>query len=410
MEAGEKSNSKTSQLSNNPCTIKSLAVECSHGRKAFRGKLQVVAKQTSKRIVSSDQLGVEVELKKEYGGEDTLTATVEVMDGSGSKQACCGETEGEGGWKGSPAELKVKAPPYLEDDWPMSARPATFIITGRGCDECTRTVKVEVFPSENYSGTLTVKPHHDLLMEMADALDGFIKLLCSTTPATVHWKKTGPKGMATWRWGWKEDEENWKAYFLFAGEFGLDPLFVLGVDVEVSLLAAAGMVVGIPPGIMKIVGKHLADILVNIAADIEGSLTGSLEARHYSVGEPQARNTAVFVVTGTGKVEVSVQGGSDYLLSFKLTGGGEAGIEGKAGLEVRSTGIFFTPSAKMLPLEAYLIVKTRAFLFWGHEDEIGRWPLWKGHTFYSGGAKKLWPPEKDDKKKKGIKGHSRGKR
>lgn len=363
-------------------TIKSLLLTCGHQRSSAE-RLQVVASRTGSASFTRKGFGHELEIKQESGRHEQITATVKTTGGAGQVRL------GDGAWQGSPSKHKLPAPADRRL-WLKQARPTIHQVTGRGPDGATRSATVEQFPSERYSGTFTVDPGYDLLEKLLEALDTLLEILCSTTPATIDKTFEGPKGSVSLQWGWEEDRD-WRSYFLFSGKFGLDPLYKAGIEVEVSLLAALGMAVGIPPGLSKIIGKHLADVLIKLGAESTGSFTGSLEAKSYPGGPTRAQNTTELVlVRGHLKLEFAVRVGSDYLLSLQLLGGGRVGLEGKASLEIQDQGIFFTPSARVLPAEVYVTVKTRAFYFFGSE-KTEMWPLWDGLEFYKPGPYKLWP-------------------
>ena len=396
MEIGEGTKAVVPRMSSDPCAIKSLVVTCAHGRASSK-RLQVVPERHRKESTELEALGIRVSFEREYGDSEEISAAVQTMDGSGRKEVRCAGAKEGGRFLSAPSRFSVAAPVLKDCLWPLEQSPASLVVTGRGCGESTMAVDLEVFPTDRYTATLTLDPEYDLIEDLVKGVNKFLEGLCQATPADIKLTVQGPGGSASLSWGWEEDEASWKAYFRFAGRFGIDPILEVGVELEVSLLAAAGMVVGLPPNIMKLVGRHLADIIVAVGLALKGSFTGTLESRTYAAGRTEARGEVALAVTGTGELGVTARVGSDYVLSFSITGAGTCGIEGTGKLEVQPAGLYYSPKVEVLPLELQVTTRTRAFYIVNRE-KTRTWTVWKGAELYNPGPRKLWPPGEGEKK------------
>ena len=336
--------------------------------------------------------------EREYGDSEEISAAVQTMDGSGRKEVRCAGAKEGGRFLSAPSRFSVAAPVLKDCLWPLELSPTSLVVTGRGCGETTMAVDVDVFPTDRYTATLEVDPEYELIENLVKGVNKFLKGLCHAAPADIKLTVQGPSGSASLSWGWEEDEESWKAYFSFAGKFGIDPILKVGVDLEVSLLAAAGMVVGIPPTIMKLIGRHLADIIVSVGVAMKGSFKGAVESRTYAVGRAEARGEVALAVTGTGKLGVTARVGSHYLLSFSLTAAGTCGIRGTSKLEVQPAGLYYAPKVEVLPLEVHVITRKRAFYII-NTKKTRTWTVWEGTEVYNPGPRRLWPLEGAEKKR-----------
>jgi len=391
MEIGEGTKAVLPKLPSHPSAIKSVEVRCGHGRSS-RKRLQVVPERDGTESQEVKALGLEVSFEKEFGGEDQVVATVQTMDGGGSKQASCAGPDENPAWSAAPVTFTLKPPALEECLWPLDVAPVTHVVTGKGGDASTLSADVDVFPTERYEASLSFDPEYDLVEQLVGGVNKFLGKLCHASPADVKLEVQGPSGSASLSWGWEEDPATWRAYFAFAGEFGIDPILKVGVRIEVSLLSAAGMLVGIPPGITKLIGRHLADILVGAGVDIKGSFTGKLESRTYAAGKIEARGAVILAMTGTGTLDVAARLGSDHVLSLSLTAGGTCGIRGESALEVLQAGLYYSPAVKMLPLKVHVVVRTRAAYIFSR-DKTSTWTVWEGADLYRPGPRRLWPPD-----------------
>ncbi len=391
MEIGEGTKAVLPKLSSHPSAIKSLVVRCGHGRSSSQ-RLQVVPERTLSDSAELKAPGLEFSLDKEFGGEDQVAATVQTMDGGGSKQASCAGPDENPSWQSAPVTFSLDPPDLEECLWPLEVAPVTHVITGKGGDDSTLSVDVDVFPTERYEATLSLDPKYDLVEKLVGGVNKFLGKVCHASPADVKLQVQGPSGSASLSWGWEEDPATWRAYFAFAGEFGIDPILKIGVRVEVSLLSAAGMTVGIPPGITRLIGRHLADILVGVGVALEGSFTGKLESRTYAAGKIEARGAVTMALTGTGTLDVAARLGSDQILSLSLTAGGTCGIRGEGTLAVQQAGLYYSPGVEMLPLKLHMVVRTRAAHIFSTE-RTNTWTVWDGADLYRPGPRRLWPPD-----------------
>ena len=396
MEIGEGTRANVPKLSSNPCAIKSLVVTCGHDRSSSE-RLQIVPERDREESTELEALGIQVSWDREYGDSEQISVVVQTMDGSGRKEARCAGSGDGVHWKSAPSSFPVKAPVIKDCLWPLEQSPTTMVVTGRGCDGSTLAVDVDVFPTDRYTATLTLDPEYDLIEDLVKGVNKFLRKLCHAIPADIKLEVQGPSGSASLSWGWEEDEENWKAYYALSARFGIDPILKVGVKLEVSLLAAAGMAVGIPPTITKIIGRHLADIIVGVGVAVKGSFTGTLESRTYAVGRAEARGAVTLALTGTGTLEVTARVGSDYLLSFSLTAGGKCGIKGTSELKVQPAGLFYSPKAEVLPLEVQVKTRTRVAYVFSHK-KTRTWIVWEGTDLYKPAPKRIWPPDTDKKK------------
>ena len=400
MEIGEGTKAVTPKLSGAPCAIKSLVVTCGHSRTS-NNRLQIVPERNRKDSSELEALGLQVSFDREYGTKEEVSAKVVTMDGSGRMEARCASLPKDGNWKPTPSEFSIKALVLEDCLWPLEQGPTTLVVSGRGCDGTTMSVDVDVFPTDRYTATLAFDPEYELIEKIVKGINKFFKSLCRTTPVDIKLTVQGPSGSATMSWGWEEDQESWKAYYRFTGEFGIDPIFKVGAKVELSLAAAGGILVGMPPHIMKNLGRHLVDILLFVGVAIKGRLTGTVESRTYAVGRAEARGEVTLGLEGTGKLGITIRIGSAYVLSISLTGAGTCGIGGDGKLEVRQAGLFLSAKAEILPLDVYVTVRTRAFRIFSFK-KTRTWTVWKGMDLYDSDPHKLWPLK--DAKTKQVKG------
>lgn len=383
--AGSKAQGSTGQTSP---ALASLVVRCAHGRTSA-SRLQVVPTRTRELSNRYALGGYELSMKHSVGAEDAVTVEVKNTDGSPG-QARCG-----GAWSASPARFEVGAKP-CESLWPLSAKPTVHTVTGRGADGSSRSVQVEVYPSEKYSGTVKVDPNHDLMQQVSEGLEEALRHLCKALPLDLKPELRGPAGSATLTWGWEEVPDSSEARFVFSGAFGLDPIGEVSLTVEVSLLAVAGMLVAIPPVLTKFLGDHLVDVLLGLKFGVGCRLTGDLELSARPGTRIRHSGSAVVAVTGEVEATLGVKVGSDHVLSLRAEGGGRTGIEGEAEVEAQQDGLYYSPVARTLPLEAFVSVKTRAYIVFVGDCEAelatASWTLVDEWEFYKPGPKKLWPP------------------
>lgn len=381
-----------------------------------------------KKYKDKEELGFKLE--KEFAGEDEITVDAITWDGNGPKKVCCQDKDdapGSSGWDSPVKKYKISAPvrpeppivkPAITDEgdlgieiipaekgflslkelWPINAEPDRFYVYGRGCTETYKLVTVENYPNQKYSVELSLEFIDAFTQKINDSWEKFGKKCFNAGPWEMKLKLNSPKGFGKGEWGWKEDKKNWKAYFEVKISFGFKPLFGIEFGLEVSLLAVAGSAFGIPPGLSKLLGKCLADILIGVSASCNANLTGSPSARFYSDGDWSVQEELIFAVVGIFKLEAKGRIGSDYILSASLTIGGEVKLNNELKGELSGEGVFFQPKIELdPPFKGTMVVTTRAFKWFSKDKDLGTWtPFGKDpYPLYEGERVRLFPRGND---------------
>jgi hypothetical protein len=347
------------------CTIDSLKVEeVDNGRKpGSESILQVVPGADTTKSFEVEWHGFQVTLAKEYEGKASIKADLKL---DGPRDDDCYRmsiTEVTSGWEALKIEtFDISGLPEEEHKlWTVDAAPRKVYVKGRGCDSATENVTVEVYPDQQYSAEISLDAFGDWVDAVNDAWKNFGLEILNLSPVEISPEIKGPKGYLKGAWGWQENED-WRAYFQFEAEAGLDPIFGVGISVSLSIMKLAATAAGIPPPISSLMAQHIADIL--LSAGVEG--TASLS------GKPRGRRFAQ-------KKSVSVQGSV------------ETQLIGESKTELDRKGLFITPLIKIKPFTAKIKVRLRAFVVISKSKEK-KWTPWKEeYELWKGKKRKLFP-------------------
>ncbi len=385
--------------SDKPCGIAELEVQCAHKRKPGPGDvLQVVpeAKETSKDEAKYGRFKMTREWKK--GGVERVTGKVVANDdkAGGRKQLCSTATEGsphDKDWKSQAQLTEELAPPDPGDKrWTKDIPPVVYYMHGRGCDDTARRVKIEAFPSDQHSVNVDVA----FAKEWADAInkgweEWSTALTSSGSPISIVPKITPPSGHLKASWGWKENKDDWRAYYEFAVDAGLSPILGVDIELQLSLVTLAGSAAGLPPPVASFAAKHLADIILAIGAGVEGSLTGGPRVHTFSTGERKISGKVELKIEGKLFAKLTARAGSDYVVSASMTAGGQCKLALKGEAEVNSDGLFVQPGVSLMPLEVKVVVVVKAFKIFSREKKLGEWKPWDEKDLWKGERRKLLP-------------------
>jgi hypothetical protein len=307
-----------SESGTKPCTLKTLEVTCSHGRKPGKGPqgllLQVVP---SKMVVVKDSLSGS-SFEASGGTSDKLTVHAKY-------HAVCGGIHPEISISG-PACAIAHATSYVTNAqgpasvplWPAEIQPSVYTMTAEGCAGTVQPVNVECFPPQTINAKIDGKewsqrldPIRSVAVELVNALngdDGFqIKYL---------------EGTVSGEWGWQEYKD-YRAYFGFNIQLGMNPFF--GID-------QARIKVSVAEWVPSPIRNHAADLFafLGFAGDISLNLFwkkegpdekneqfgGGAEAKvGVSLGVEATAGSGVIVkvtITAQIKCDISVSGSAIY--------------------------------------------------------------------------------------------------
>lgn len=336
-----------------PCSIQTLDVKCSHGRKVRTpgpgGVLQVVGNNKEHSVEQTRKYGiVSVKGKYTYIGQDDVTAEVLTL-GAGLKKTALVKPGEKAKW--DPAELpKTYSISTFEADlWPRDAKPDVYEIQGRGCDDRIESVRIESFPSQQYEFEVDVELFRKSIEEVSEDIEK--KLKKSFGPVSLKPRVIGPKGNLGIKWGWREDED-WKAFFGVEVKAGLSPSFEFGLDVEYSFAHIYGMAalasVGLDPvtanKFMEVAREHLGDLWLGVGIGFRFSILGHALAKFYPHTSakfggadivPQLEGSVWFVI--------GARVGGSFWLSAEVKGGIRTGLGIRGAIELKPEGVFFNP-------------------------------------------------------------------
>ncbi len=366
-------------VSDQPCGIKDLVVfDTENGvprNASDSGVLQLVGADGASTVeTSATWFGVvSVSFKKQYGGTDKVGGTVTlvdeasggpkliaIVDGSGAPPA-----QGSAAWKAAGTDLAVPGNPN-NDLWAgADASPTTHQVYGCGCDDVTRKVKVEVYPSQQYEAKIGISKLRALYNELNDFIEELFGMLSRNLPVTPIMEVQGPGANVTigGTWGWKE-EGDWKAAWNVGVDVALDPLFGLTLGIEASLIKCAALVIAIPPSFSDPVARYGADVFMSFTSGGKVAISGGPRGKWFTDGTSEI--SGEIKPSGEIKITVGIGGrvGSEKVLGAELRGGGSSGIGVEAAIDFGPNGLGITPKVEFLGLELAITLTTSV---WDHE-------------------------------------------
>jgi len=337
-------------------------------------------------------LGVKVTVSGKYGGSDTVTAVPELENASRSD---CGQISvGDQAWRaGTQHDFKIQAPEVADDErdwWPVKASPRRYALRARGCDAVPKELQIECFPEQQASIQVDMEVFRKWSKEINKAWEKWGEQFFGASPVELKPELKPPAGSFAAEWGWKEDDD-WRAYFLFSADIGMDPIIGASIELSLSVAKLALTAAGIPPPISSLTAKHVADIKVYAKAGCQASLKGGPRGQFYATGQRSTSGEATFASEGSVTIGLSARVGSDYVVSATAAAEGQVKVTGEVKTELDVQGLFVTPSMKLSPFTATVSVKLKAFVVYTKTDEK-KWTPWKDEIpLYEGKKTKLLP-------------------
>ena len=361
-------------VSEEPCGIQDLVVfdtEAGQRRNASdSGVLQIVGADgaTTMETAASWFGGtVSVSFKKQTGGTDKVGGTVTLVDEASGGPKLMAIVDGSGApppqgsaaWKSAGTELPVPGNPN-NDLWAgVDATPTVHQVYGCGCDDVTRKVKLEVYPSQQYEAKIGIGKLRAIYQEINDFIEYVFGELSKNLPVTPIMNVQGPGNNVTigGTWGWKE-EGDWKAAWNVGADVALDPLFGLTLGIEASLIKCAGLVFAIPPRFSDPVARYGADVFVEFSGNGKVSISGGPRGKWFTDGTRQV--SGEIKPSGEVKLSVAVGGrvGSERVLGAELKGSSSSGFGVEAAIDFGPNGLGVTPKVEFLGLELAITLTT----------------------------------------------------
>jgi hypothetical protein len=388
--------------SDKPCGIGELIVKDKQGRVPGPGKiLQVTPEPDKKDKVTENWLSL-VEISKSGGGTETLSVEVKSKE-PGRKQACLlrHSAVDESDWKDGPKHSFTLKHPENKDKFPSWASGERYYVYGRGCDEATDRVLVEVFPSQNYKVKIDINEFAKLFKAMSGGCGSLLKyFLPASGDMSDEDRKSAKedadyeegrasktekvKGVMEVSWGWQEEPKEWRVFFLEQVTAGLDPLFSIGWKPKISFAAMAYSACGIPPPAADLLAEHLFDVYLQFELGFEVKVVGTGKYKQYTYGDNAV--TGSIEVTGTGKfgIVIGAKLGSTWVVAVIVEGAArsEIGIGGE--LEFSKDGITLAPKVEIAPVVLSVTFKVKAFTREAYKKQKA-WEV--------GGPWRIYPPE-----------------
>lgn len=377
------------------CGIANLKVVCQHGREAGPTRvLQIVPDGVSQDVYTNDGPPAKVTVTKVGGGQESVTAQVESVDGNpgGKKELASTSSSGAPGaadWKMVPKEAFNWLSPDCGQEFPVRAAPDKYYVHGRGCDDVSQMVLVEVYPSDAFQASVSLDFFEEVVETINGAWEDWGKKVFKALPIDLKPQLTGPSGKLEAGWGWKEDVD-WQAYFEMKAEASLAPVFGISLEIEVSAMQIAGAKFGIPTAVTKLLSEHVADILLVGGVGFEASLTGVASRRLYPQGQEYGEGSITLSSQGFAEISLTGRAGSKWVAQVSVTGSARIEVNGSGSLEFERKGLFFSTRCDLDPLIFGYVVKTRSF-WWRDKTKEGHWKVWDTINVWQMRPRKLLP-------------------
>lgn len=398
VDGGEEEEEKPVPLpvSDEPCGIAALNVECEHGRKPGpSNELQVVPSRGG----SEDQVTLEwgfgevtlgARISKVSGGEEEVLANVETN--SGSKDGEILRTEQSGpppsdGWEQGGKNNYVLSSPQQTPISPSKCTPHHYYIHGRGCDDVHQTVTVEAFPADQSTYELRLEGLKEVVKQANKALEMIFKK--SWGPVDFNVKIKEPSGHLTVSTGWDEHTD-WRAFYGIQADAGLDPVFGLDFSFQVSLAKVASNVglgsIGIPPPVSSWIGDHLGDYIADILAAVgvgpQLSIKGGMERKIFTSGEKEDDGKCTVELQGEVYAHITGRLGNEVIAGVEMRGKASSGLNQVGDITLKEEAVYAGIKIVCPGLEFELSFAVKACKMtiksinkkWQPIDEFDVWP------------------------------------
>ncbi len=176
----------------------------------------------------------------------------------------------------------------------MNARPDVYQLKGHGCEGRTDTVRVEVFPSDEYVVSLGIEEKCEVFKHVMEKVGEVLKF------AGMGEAEVSAEGGLDASVGWRADKEGWRAYY--AMELAAKAGVSFGIKFNVSFVSLA---TGVPSGLLKYVG----DIGMNVGVTLSGEFKGGVIVRKFPGSEGDGKDlnvTGELKVEGSGSVPIEL--------------------------------------------------------------------------------------------------------
>lgn len=374
-----------------PCKIDKFEMTCGHGARKSNaaGLLEIVATPKNKveyvfAYGPTEKLSIKLVSSITYGGEDKVS--INLVAGAGCKEKI--KISGPGVEKSGEfvdgntrtANFGIEAF-HKQKELKPSLNFATFSPTVYKVEAKTiagsKLGMVKQYPSDKYEYSVEV----DGLGYLADTFNKAWKKwgekAFGILPITVTPKLSMPKGSLTIATAYKEDDTNCYVYREMAIKAGLDPLFGISIRVQISMAACVGASVGVPPPMAKLIGKHIADVLLGIEVGVESKIIGSVTKKEYrALSKNEYIGSLMLGIDGHFQLDITARLGSDYVVSVAAKGVAKIVISNENEFSINSEEISFVPKVTLKPMTLTVSVKFKAFVVFC-KNKSKSWQLWK---------------------------------
>ena len=375
-----------------PGGMQELIVQCKHGRSPGPGRVLQVVADNSRMSSRSWEWGIATaSVSREHSGEDQVSARVVTKGGGGAELCCLGNTSSprHGDWKGGAEDQYSVTGPTTQDRWPSDVPPVEYYVHGRGAHGHVQRAVIQSFPSDQYSLSVDLEFFKEITEKVNDGIEKWANVVFSLGPVDLEPEIKSPTGRFELGWGWAEHTD-WRAYFGWQADIGLDPLFGVSLGFSLSFVKLAATSAGIPGFLSDFITEHLADLKVTLTLDGTLVLAGGPRCKFFATGEEQMQGSIDFSVNGSVILKLTGRVGSDGIVSAQADAGGKTGITGNAESRIVREGVYMEPSVSLDPLIVFATFKLRI----GRAtpiDEEKKWTLFESMELYEGKEVKLLP-------------------
>jgi len=376
-----------------------LKVNCDHGRKAgSSNRLQIVADPTESFSISEgvDHLeelppsstdpkqkqkvsGFGMSLTGQKGGSDTISCILvpepNKIPPSKYEISLSPLASSPEWYLDSERSYPLPAPDNTET-WPMSTPPHRLYAKGKADDKSAGQITIEHYPSQWHDVTLDLNFFNSWINTINESLEKMMVPFNATSPVDITPEIIGPTGSLSAAWGWKEENNDWRAYYCVELNVSLDPIIGFGIKVELSLAQ-----VMVPGPVGEFLGKHVADAFVGGNLSAKVFARGGPQYKFFTDGKRQLNGKLTIGGEGGLDVELGAKAGSEYILQFEAKGSGYTSIIAAGDLTVNKKGVFLGASVDLGAVTLSVSIKMTAFYFFPKKCQKS-WDVFQGWKIY----------------------------
>ena len=365
-----------------PCSVDTLDVSCGHSpaRHAVNGRLQIVPDQGATTITTALTIRqlVQVSVQQKGRGNDTINVRMTNHEGSNCQKQVAltqGGAPADSEWRGGTSLSQTVPTPGGSSLWLDGVDPTVYHAYGRGRpDESPASVQIEAFPCYGCTGSVNINFFRDAANAINDGLKRTVRR--GLGAIEIEPQLTLPSGQMSFSCGWKEHTD-WRAFYAWELQAGLEPLIGVALQVRPNLLAIAGTAVGIPPQLTNYAASIFVHLMIGGSVGISGrvakvgpeNMEGGIRA-----------NGQVFLELGLG-----ARVGDENLLRAELTGSGRTGITLSTNFSYRSGpggGLMLQPQLDWNGLSVTVRLVTHAFGAEMTNNELVTWQVFDNLTIW----------------------------